>query len=429
MIKYLNIIFTLLVTTYSWAQKDNTSAYSFFGIGDNNPQLSVGAMSMGHLNVANVYRSELNLANPAAASALRFTSFSMAGKSKFLWVSDAQTVQNTSVTGLTSLALGVPIGKKAGILAGLQPASNVGYLITENFNDAEGNTLESNTYKGSGGTNRFFGSFGYEIARNLRLGIEADYLFGSIDNEIFNQRKDVFLATRYRLISALTGSSVKVGAQYQRKFNDKFDVHLGASYTFDNNITATSEAYLYSYTFNNGGEKPIDTIINNQNVKGIIHRPGILTMGTGVGKKQHWYAGFEYETQAAQDFSESIFKNNNKVQYTGKSRLSLGGFWIPKINSITNYWERVVYRGGLRFEQTGLAVKGLATSSEFTPLNDFGISFGLGLPVGNQLSRINLGLEYGKRGETNKGLIKENYFNLRLSLDLSDKWFRERKIN
>ena len=64
-----------------------------------------------------------------------------------------------------------------------------------------------------------------------------------------------------------------------------------------------------------------------------------------------------------------------------------------------------------------------------TEVNDFGMSFGVGLPMGKQLSNVNLGFELGKRGELNNGLIKENYLNFRLSLTLNDKWFNKRKLD
>jgi hypothetical protein len=109
---------------------------------------------------------------------------------------------------------------------------------------------------------------------------------------------------------------------------------------------------------------------------------------------------------------------------------SLGGFVIPKINSISSYWNRVTYRAGLRFEKTGLLVNGTPTGTNFTPIDDFGISFGLGLPLDNRYSSVNIGLEYGKKGTTSNNLIQENYFNFRLSLSLTDiNWFIKRKID
>jgi len=116
-------------------------------------------------------------------------------------------------------------------------------------------------------------------------------------------------------------------------------------------------------------------------------------------------------------------------QYGESNRISAGGYFIPKINSITSYWQRVTYRGGVKFEKLGLLVNGTPGSNTFTSIDDFGISFGLGLPLGNRLSNVNVGFEYGKKGTTSNGLLEENYFNFRLSLSLNDIWFRKRKID
>jgi hypothetical protein len=110
------------------------------------------------------------------------------------------------------------------------------------------------------------------------------------------------------------------------------------------------------------------------------------------------------------------------ASFDKSNRISLGGFYTPKFNSISSYWQRITYRAGLNLKQTGLVVNN-------TTINDFGISFGVGLPIGQQLSNVNLGFELGKRGEINNGLVKENYVNFRLSLTLNDRWFKKRKLD
>ena len=103
---------------------------------------------------------------------------------------------------------------------------------------------------------------------------------------------------------------------------------------------------------------------------------------------------------------------------------------MPKVNSISSYWDRVTYRAGLRFKKTGLLINNTGVANNFTEINDFGMSFGLGLPLRRQLSNVNIGVEYGKRGTLANNLIKENYFNFRISLSLNDvNWFVKRKIN
>ncbi len=429
MIKKLSFLVVLSWASISFSQTSNTSPYSYFGIGDLNQFTTVASSSMGGINSALNYTSELNFTNPAALSALQFTNFSITGRLKYLQVDDGLNTQDASYTSLSYLAIGFPIGEKAGMLIGLQPNSNIGYAIEDEIYNSDEDLIELNTYSGKGGTNRFFGSFGYLVAKGLSFGIEGEYLFGNINNSIVNQRLDVSLNTKYNQTSNITGTSIKIGSQYSKELKNELELKLGASVKLENTLKAKSEEYLYSFVSVTDVEYSNDTILNISDLQGEITRPLIINVGTGIGKPNKWYVGVEYETQDALEFDQSVFQNNNKVQYSPKSRYSVGGFWLPKKNSITSYWHRVTYRAGLKYEETGLAVNVSENSSDFTSINDFGMSFGLGLPIGNQLSQVNLGLEYGKRGSASDGLIKENYFNLRLNLNLADKWFRKRHIN
>jgi len=65
---------------------------------------------------------------------------------------------------------------------------------------------------------------------------------------------------------------------------------------------------------------------------------------------------------------------------------------------------------------------------EGTAINEYGMSFGVSLPMGLRISNINLGFEIGQRGTTDNNLIKESFYVFRLSLSLNDRWFRKQKI-
>ena len=94
--------------------------------------------------------------------------------------------------------------------------------------------------------------------------------------------------------------------------------------------------------------------------------------------------------------------------------------YIPKYDSFSNYFDRIVYRAGFKYENTGLVLKNES-------IKDYGMNFGLGLPLG--VSKIDLGFEFGKRGTSSNGLIEENYFNVSVGLNLGAKWFEKRKID
>jgi hypothetical protein len=61
-------------------------------------------------------------------------------------------------------------------------------------------------------------------------------------------------------------------------------------------------------------------------------------------------------------------------------------------------------------------------------INNFGITFGIGLPMAN-FSNLNLGFELGRRGTTDADLIEESYLKVNVGLSLNDKWFRKRQID
>ena len=61
-------------------------------------------------------------------------------------------------------------------------------------------------------------------------------------------------------------------------------------------------------------------------------------------------------------------------------------------------------------------------------INEFGINFGLGIPV-QGFQNLNIGFELGKRGTTNNGLVQEDFFSVRLGLTLNDRWFVRNKYN
>ena len=236
------------------------------------------------------------------------------------------------------------------------------------------------------------------------------------------------LGTKFDEITVIEGTSVKLGVQYQKELKNKLILNAGATFKLGNSLNVTGDDYLYSLTFNgSGSESPRDTVSSNK-IDGKFNLPLKSIVGVGIGRSDNWYAGLEYENQEAISTTGLVASTSGAYRYGSSNRVSLGGFYLPKINSISNYWNRVTYRAGARFEKSGLMVDGSGNNTNFTPIDDFGISFGLGLPL-QRLSSVNLGFEFGKRGTTNNNLIEENYFNFRLSLSLTDKWFEKRKID
>jgi hypothetical protein len=153
----------------------------------------------------------------------------------------------------------------------------------------------------------------------------------------------------------------------------------------------------------------------------VLTLPSQMSFGAGIGQPHKWFIGAEYNYLQTSKFSNRIFDIENAT-FEDASTFTVGGFYIPQYTSFNKYWKRIVYRAGVRFENTGLKINNES-------INEFGMSFGVGLPVGRMFSNTNIGLEVGQRGTTNQNLVKENFINLQLSLSLNDRWFVKRKFN
>ena len=425
MIRNILLVFLLITSIATTAQRTNSSPYSIFGFGEEFNPVTVEQSAMGGIGVAFSHYKYLNFTNPAAYADLRYTTYSFGMLNTKLTIDNGSEKQATNSTSLSYFALAFPLGSKAGMSFGIQPVSSVGYSLSHTNADE----TEISLFSGDGGISRVYGSFGIKLSKEFSLGVEADYRFGNIENSITNQILDVSLATKYKESTQVRGGSVTIGGQFKREFKNKLVLSIGTTYKIGNDLKVSGDEYLYSLSLASTGTEFGRDTISQSSISGNYKLPLKTISGIGLGKYDKWYVGFEYENEDAIETTGFLNTTNAAYKYSESNRFSLGGFYLPKINSISSYWERVTYRAGVRLEKTGLLVDGSGLNTNFTPVDDFGISFGLGLPL-RQLSTVNMGFEFGKRGTTNNNLIQENYFNFRLSLSLTDsKWFQKRKID
>ena len=183
MIKKILVAALILLTSLTFlAQRTNSSPYSYFGIGEEFTSTTVEQSSMGGIGVAFNHYKYLNFTNPAAYSDLRYTTYAFGLLNTDLTIESSTTKQNVNSTSLSYIALAFPIGGKAGFSIGLQPVSSVGYSLTNSLTDSNGDISETSLFSGNGGVNKIYGSFGIKVFKGLSLGLEADYIFGNVNN-------------------------------------------------------------------------------------------------------------------------------------------------------------------------------------------------------------------------------------------------------
>jgi len=437
MIKKLVLVFILASVLNSFGQSGTTaSPYSFYGIGSIKFKGTVENRSMGSLSVYSD-SIHINLRNPAAYGGdnlaiykdeNRPVTFALAASHTRLNLKSDSGNDNLKNSSLDYFALSIPIGK-LGVGIGLIPYTSVGFKL-ETLNE---NGSLNERFDGDGGLNRTYLSAGYPITKNLSAGVDVSFYFGSIQNStikyLYNADGELIqFQSRETNRSDLSGFSLNIGLIYKGKLTDELDFHTGLTFQPETKLNSNNERLFSTVVVNpnTGQEFVINNIDGGLEERGLrettTNIPYKLTFGGGIGQDRIWFIGAEYTYINMGNFTNELYVDNG-TNYENSSTIAVGGFVIPKYNAFNSYFKRMVYRAGVRFENTGLNINN-------TSIDEFGISFGVGLPVGTDFfSNANLGFEFGKRGTTDNNLVQENYFKFQLGLSLNDRWFQKRRFN
>lgn len=421
MIRKIFIVTVLFICSYSFAQEGSVSPYSYYGTGDQRFKGTVENRSMGGISVYSD-SIHLNLNNPASLGKLKLTTFSVGGNYNSVSLKTTDQKETASDFTFDYIALGIPLGNNLGMSFGLRPYTSVGYRIEAL--DEKSNPTEYNRYEGEGGINKVHFALGYEFLKNFSVGALANFNFGTITNMKVSYLDQIQYGTMVENSSEYSGFDFKFSLHYETEIRKNLNLQSAIVYTPSTEITSSNSRTISTVSRNAAGNE-IPGYSEELDLRGnglhstYLNLPESYSFGLGIGKKYTWFLGAEYEINKTSEFKNDFVSTPNGTYEDGE-RFSAGAFWVPDYDSFTSYWKRVTYRVGVHNERTGLIVNNV-------PVHDFGMSFGLGLPI-RDFSNINIGVEYGKRGSSYLGRIEENYLNVFLSLSLNDRWFQKSLI-
>lgn len=417
MIRKLTVSICLLFSLFSFAQEGTSSPYSFYGIGDVRFKGTAETRAMGGLMIF-PDSIHINLQNPASYASLKYTTFSVGGSHSTTQLKTETQKENARRTTMDYFAVGLPLGK-FGAGFGLIPYSSVGYKIQAKSMIDE--VASYRKFTGTGGVNKAFLGLGYKITPNFSIGADVTYNFGKIETSSLQSVETVQFGSREMNNSDITGASFNAGLSYSAKLTDKLQLFSALTYSPESNLNLKNGRRISTVQFTPvGGEIEVDfEVINVANTT--LKMPSKLTFGAGIGELKKWVIGGEVTLQQSKN-QENRFLDIDNSMFENAIKYAVGGYYIPNYNSFSSYFEKVTYRAGLRFENTGLILQNKS-------IQDAGVTVGMGLPLGGTFSNMNIGFEYGKRGTIYGGLVEENYANISVGLSLNDRWFVKRKYD
>lgn len=420
--KYFLTILFFTVAFSGSAQIAINSPYSRFGVGDLSVRRNAYQYSMGGISMAVASNRFVNPYNPAANYAFDSLSFIFSGgiiASTGSLKSDNLS-NTTNYASLGYLLFGFPVTKWLKTSIGLTPYSNVGYNISSSENIENVGSTEFR-FKGSGGLNEFYGNASIEPFRNFSIGAKMSYMFGKSDRAriIYFPDSVGYLNTRVDNYIEVGDLYFEYGVQYHHEIGKDLILGIGAVYAPKQSVKATENYLVRSYFPTSlGVESFRDTIASRIANEGSITIPDKYGFGFTLQKTDRWLFGADYSWQNWSDFKAFEYSDS----LTNTMQINVGGEFTPVASITASYWKRVKYRLGFRYNKTYLNVRD-------QQINEFGITFGMGLPIPRSLSTFNVALELGRRGTTASGLIQNNYLRITLGISVWERWFVKNKYH
>ena len=420
-LRFFLLVFLASASFLANAQTHFGSPYSRYGIGDLFTQSNNVGFAMAGTSLAIRNPLAVNYVNPASYTVYDTLSFIFEGgvSSKAITLKTNGLSQSSNYATLSHLLFGFPVTKWWKTSLGLVPFSQVGYNISETFM-AENIGKTERQYEGTGGINQFYWGNGFRLTKNLSIGFNAAYLFGTLNKTRSINYPDSIFIRSYRVVNSSTYGDFMFtyGLQYYTKISK--NLHFGAGAVFSNSTSINVNDQILSETFSMGSSGVVyikDTIENKPSVKGQV----VLPMSYGVGlmlmNVEQWLVAADFRHQNWSDYEYFGIKDSLKNSY----QASVGFQFTPNATSLTSYAQRINYRLGFRYGKTYLQLRE-------NQLSEYAFSAGIGLPLNKTRSTLNLGIEFGKRGTTDKNLIQENFFKINLGVSVSELWFYRRKF-
>jgi hypothetical protein len=436
------------------AQGITGSPYSRYGIGDISNPSTGHNIAMGGTSAAESSPMYVNTVNPACNTNLplqRFV-FDVGFDVKYNEIKSATESEKTSKATFKYLVGGFAAKPWWYFSFAMKPYSSMGYTSMSidssnvmQLNGADYKFGYRNSFKGEGGINKVSLSTAFKFFKVFSIGFTGNVLFGDMErkqNSYISRSGYVINNTSYPYTSnyymndkrVMYGMQGDIGLRFEKRIQSKKDslsdalrISVGAYFNSSAKLNSRNEIFVedyhtyYSYYYNgtNYYTAKADTIINDTVSKSKISIPKGFGIGASVEIAEKLTINADYHTQ---QWGKFLLPNDaSKTKFRDSEYMGFGLQFVEAKTYSSKYYRRIIYRVGAYKQKTYLELYGHG-------IDDKGVTFGIGVPVGRGQLLLNINCQIGTRGTTEHNLYKEKYFLVHFNATLHDAWFIKRKF-
>lgn len=440
-LQFFFLIGLFLQSTFAFSQLN--SPYSRLGLGNYTYPTYAGQYGMGGVSNALLLTNDISYQNPASYSFLLKSNLDIGISFKANEITQYNESTLTTDGNLNYIAFGFsPDNSRSrhdyGFSLGMVPYAAYQYQIQSQTEVTDDTLLgiQEYEYTGTGGILKaYLGfaynySFGYDSTgksynNSLGIGINTGYLFGRLNNKTVTTFPEEVNSVSTKLLreTDMGGGFIDFGLAYQAKIGKMHTLNIGVSGNPSFKVDGTQSLSWFNINKMGNAEVITDTLYFSPDSMGEITLPSQLHFGVSWNNYRRagldvprWLVAAEYSRLNWNQYSGFQYSDSLLANY----RLKFGAELMPPRQGKTGETKLpIAYRVGFYYGTSYLEVYE-------QQLSEFGITFGLGLPVRG--SKINFAFQYGSRGSGD--LLQENTYSFYLGFNLFDaNWFYKRKLN
>ena len=407
------IVLSVILSVSAAFAAGTASPFSRYGYGEFQNPVSGALLSMGGVGYGMRTNKVINPSNPASYTSIDSLTFMMdLGLSGVIDGSKTEAGRNTQFAGnIDYVAFQMPLAKWAAISFGVNPLTIVGYEYR--FTDVqpsynyEDSLKVSQYFYGKGGITQVYLGLSFDIYDRVAIGVNGRYLFGNIFHyrDVKFPDESLFKPTMYQNAIYVSAWECDFGIQYHQPIGKDDMLVIGGTYSMKLPMKNTTE--ITSTT----------NITNMDTISYEFEYP----QTAGVGVSYLWNNRLLIGADVTWMQLSKVKYYSQENVFTDRFVYALGFEYVHNIDS-KSYVELMRFRLGANYSNSYAKVNGC-------DYNKWAITCGIGFPLPNTKTTLNLHLEYGQQGSIkNIGLV-EQYGKIGIGVSLNERWFVKRRFN
>lgn len=413
----------LLQGFFCLAQNNVTeSPYTRFGYGSLAGYSSNRSRALGGVAIATRQANHINPGNPASYASVDSQTFifDLGASVGLSYLKEGQNKDSKILGNLEYISTLFPLTKWMAVSVGLLPYSMVGYKFgsSKDLSSIKGLSY-TETYSGKGNINDLYLGLGVTPFKGFSFGANIAYRYGSIQRirMVEYHNPSIFNPQFFERLT-LKGLALKLGLQQAIPLGRDKELLLGATYSPSfafHSMAQTQELVLRN-------KKIVQVVRNDTIVSSNSYRiPHELGVGMSYTQKEKLFL----EADVKYNIWNNALPVNPYFLLQNQLIASLGIAFIPNSHD-RSLGKRIEYRFGLRGANSYLSIPSL--SGKHNGYWDGTFSFGVGIPLVDKRSVLDLTIDYRYLMPREKGLVSENYLMLTLGLRFNEGWFKPLKL-